>query len=353
MPEDTAPIHALSRRAMLGLAAGAALAVPARAQAPQPVAVGVLRFVSSGPLFIAVERGYFREAGLDVTMRFFEAAQPIAVATVSGDVQYGLTAFTAGFFNLAGQGALRVIAAQARERKGFEGNAILASNAAHERGLRTVDNLGGRSFALTQLGSSFHYQIGQLARIRGFDLRSVDMKPLQALPNMIAAVQSGQVDSMIIAPHIAKPMVARGDAKHIAWYSDFDEYQFGALFTATGTITGRRAQAQAFVRAYQRGTADYARAFLRVTNGQRVFDAFTDETAALVAKHAFPNLQPGPGVEQTKAAAIFVDEAGRLDVADIHRQIEWLKGQNLVQASVDPRAILDLSFVEGHFNIPS
>jgi NitT/TauT family transport system substrate-binding protein len=343
----------ITRRGALGVLAGATL--PASAPAAQGldrVSVGVLRFISSGPLFIAAERGYFREAGFDLNMRFFEAAQPIAVATVSGDVDFGLTAFTAGFFNLAGQGALKVIAAQAREKKGFEGNAFLASNAAFERGLRAIENVAGRSFALTQLGSSFHYQLGQLARIRNFDLRSVDMRPLQSLPNMVAAVQSGQADSMIIASHIAKPMVARGDAKHIAWYSDYDEYQFGALFTSTRATTGQRDRVQRFVRAYQRGTADYARAFLRVDGNRRVFDAFSDEMAALVAKHAFPNLAPAQGVEQTKAAAVFVDEHGRLDVADIHRQIEWLKGQNLVQATVDPRTVLDLSFVDGHFNIP-
>jgi NitT/TauT family transport system substrate-binding protein len=344
---------ASDRRTMLRLIAGASLAAPSvvRAQADR-TSVGVLRFVSSGPLFIALERGYLREAGFDPTLRFFEAAQPIAVATVSGDVEFGLTAFTAGFFNLAGQGALKVIAAQAREKKGFEGNAVLASNAAHGRGLASVRDLGGRSFALTQLGSSFHYQIGQLARVAGFDLRSVELKPLQALPNMVAAVQSGQVDAMIIAPHLARPMVARGDAKHLAWYSDFDEYQFGALFTGARTVARERERVQRFVRAYQRGTADYARAFLRMDGGRRAFDAFSDETAALVAKHAFPNLAAAAGIEQVKAAAIFVDDAARLDVADVHRQIAWLKEQNLVQASVDPRTVLDLSFVEGHFNIP-
>ena len=105
--------------AMLLLAAS-----PAAAQ--EKVSVGVLRFVSSGALFVAVERGYFKQEGLELDLKFFEAAQPIAVAVVSGDVQFGLTAFTAGLFNLAGKGGLKIIAAQAKEQKGYEGNAILA-----------------------------------------------------------------------------------------------------------------------------------------------------------------------------------------------------------------------------------
>ncbi len=51
--------------------------------------VGVLRLSSSAPVFIAQDKGYFRDAGLDVELKFFDAAQPIAVATTSGDIDFG------------------------------------------------------------------------------------------------------------------------------------------------------------------------------------------------------------------------------------------------------------------------
>jgi hypothetical protein len=115
--------------AFLTLVVALALAVGVNAaRAADKVNVGMLRFVSSGPLFLAMERGYFKEQGIDVEPKFFEAAQPIAVAVVSGDIDFGATAFTGGFFNLAGAGQLKIIAAQSKEAKGFEGNAILVSN---------------------------------------------------------------------------------------------------------------------------------------------------------------------------------------------------------------------------------
>src|SRR4051812_10760518 len=109
------------------MAVAAALFTAAPAAAQEKINVGVLRFVSSGPLFVAVEKGYFKQEGLELKLDFFDAAQPIAVAVVTGDVDFGLTAFTAGLFNLAGKGGLKVVAAQAKEAKGYEGNAILAS----------------------------------------------------------------------------------------------------------------------------------------------------------------------------------------------------------------------------------
>ena len=81
----------------------------ARAEEALKAKIGVLRLSSSAPVFIAQDKGYFREAGLDIELKFFDAAQSIAVATTSGDVDFGITAFTAGLYNLAGKGTLKVI----------------------------------------------------------------------------------------------------------------------------------------------------------------------------------------------------------------------------------------------------
>ena len=99
--------------------------------------VGVLRLSSSAPVFIAQDKGYFRDAGLDVELKFFDAAQPIAVAITSGDIDFGITAFTAGLYNLAGKGTLKVIGGMSREKAGYPLIGYFASNNAYAAGLRT------------------------------------------------------------------------------------------------------------------------------------------------------------------------------------------------------------------------
>jgi NitT/TauT family transport system substrate-binding protein len=340
-------------RAVRTLCALAVVLAASPAPAQEKVAVGVLRFVSSGALFVAVERGHFKQEGLDVDLKFFDAAQPIAVAVVTGDVDFGLTAFTAGLFNLAGKGGLKVIAAQAKEERGYQGNAILASNAAWDNGLRKVEDLEGRSLGITQVGSSFHYQVGQIARLKSFDLKRVDLKPLQSLPNMMAALKGNQVDAIIIAPHLARQLLAAGEAKLLGWYSDFDEYQFGALFTSPKLIAGKRATAERFVRAYQKGAGEFAAALLkRDDSGNRKFDAASHEVAGLIAKHVYPGQPAERAVSLVEASTFFVDSQARLNVGDIHDQVAWYKSQGMVDAAVDPKALMDLSFIEGHINVP-
>src|ERR1700727_602080 len=79
----------------------------ATAHADDPLRLGLLHTLSPAPFYIAQERGYFRDEGIHLTFRFFEAAQPIAAAAVSGDIDVGVTALTGGFFNLAEKGADR------------------------------------------------------------------------------------------------------------------------------------------------------------------------------------------------------------------------------------------------------
>src|SRR5215217_6096343 len=77
---------ALHRRRLLALLGASSLAglAPAHAQA-KTIRLGVLRLASAGAVFIATEKGYFKDEGLAVELKFFDAAQPIAVAVTSGE----------------------------------------------------------------------------------------------------------------------------------------------------------------------------------------------------------------------------------------------------------------------------
>src|ERR1700747_2493084 len=156
-------MRGMVRLALAGLRALGASSI-ARADDALKAKIGVLRLSSSAPVFIAQDKGYFREAGLDVELKFFDAAQPIAVAAVSGDIDFGVTSLTAGLYNLAGKGTLKVIGGMSHEKAGFPLIGYFASNSAWAAGLKTPKDLAGKRIAVTQVGSSFHYSLGLLAR---------------------------------------------------------------------------------------------------------------------------------------------------------------------------------------------
>lgn len=314
------------------------------AQAGEPVRLGLLHTLSPAPFYIARERGYFRDEGIDLTFRFFEAAQPIAAAAVSGDIDVGVTALTGGFFNLAEKGTLKVIGGGLHEQKGYQGSAILASNKAFDEGLTSPDKLGGHTFAITQYGSSFHYMVGRIAEAKGFDIKSVTLRPVQQIANMVAAVTTNQVDATIAIASMAKPLQTSGQAHILAWAGDIVPYQITAVFTTPATIAGKTELLKHFAAAYQHGIADYREAFLRLDpSGQPVVDEKTEAAIPLLTKYVFTG---DPNARQKILDGVgYYDAGGALDVADVLDQVRWFKAQGLVKGDGDPAAMLDTRFL--------
>jgi NitT/TauT family transport system substrate-binding protein len=321
-----------------------ALVLATGAQAADPVRLGLLHTLSPAPFYIAQERGYFRDEGIDLTFRFFEAAQPIAAAAVSGDIDVGVTALTGGFFNLAEKGTLKVFGGGMHEQRGYQGSAILVSNQAYAGGLTSLDKLAGHSFAITQYGSSFHYMLGRIAEAEHFDVGSVTLRPVQQIGNMVAAVGSGQVDATIAIASMAKPLAAAGQVHIIGWAGDVVPYQITALFTTGQMITQHADVLQRFARAYQKGVEDYRAAFLRLdAQGKPVVDASTDAVIPLITAYVFTG---DPNARQKIIDGVgYYDAGGALDVADVVAQLKWFRAQGLVKGDADPQSVIDTQFL--------
>ena len=321
-----------------------ALTMGRAGRAAEKLQIGLLHTLSPAPLYLAMQRGYFRDAGLDAEFRFFEAAQPIAAAAVSGDIDVGITALTGGFFSLAGRGTLKVIGGGLHEEKGIEGTAILVAKKAYEAGLTSVAKLGGHSFGITQFGSSFHYMVGRIAEQDGIDFKTITLRPLQSIGNMVAAVRTGQVDATMAIASQAKPLEAGGEAKIIAWAGDLVPYQITAVFASSRMLTGRPAALQRFADAYKRGVADFRAAFWRKdTAGRPVHDAKTDAAVADIQKFVYSGDPDGPA--KIIEGVGYYDADGALDVADVQAQQRWFVQQGLVKAEGNPADVIDTRFL--------
>ena len=328
----------VSRRsavALMGAAAAAPLARPAFAQGTRTV-VGALRFTSHAPSFVALERGYFAEEGLDVELSFFEAAQPMAVAVAGRDVDFAVTAITGGLVSLAQKGAARVIAGGLREEPGIPGQMILASNAAFEAGLKAPADLGGKRFGVTQPGSSFHYMGARIAEAEGVEMEFV---PLQKTPALIGALSSGQIDAWSIVPHIGTPLVEGGKAALIGKVSDYlPDYQVTTVFTSAETAANERDRTEAFLRAFQRGADDFNAALVDRTAG----DDAMEEMVALLHPYVYPDRELEAARGPIVAGAMRMSTA--LAEASIRDQLDWFASEGLTDA-VPYETVVDTSYV--------
>jgi NitT/TauT family transport system substrate-binding protein len=328
-----------ARTALAGLLALLA-STAVRAEEPLKAKIGVLRLSSSAPVFIAQDKGYFRDAGLDIELKFFDAAQPIAVATTSGDVDFGITAFTAGLYNLAGKGTLKVIGGMSREKAGYPLIGYFASNNAYAAGLKTPKDIAGKRIAVTQVGSSFHYSIGLLADKYGFKLADVKIVPLQSLSNAAAALKGETVDAALLPVSTARKLMDDGGAKLLGWVGDETPWQLGAVF-ASPKMLGNKALVTKLLTALERADREYHDVILAsVKDGKAAINDKTRPLLEIIAKYT--NLP----VEQVVGNCAYIDPGGKLDVNNVDNQIKWLQEQGFVDKGFGADVIIDKDFVK-------
>lgn len=331
-----------TRRSALGLMAATAatplIGLPAYAKTK--VTVGALRFTSHSASFVAFERGYFAEEGLDVEFKFFQAAQPMAVAIASQDADYAVTAISGGLISLADKGAAKVIGGALSEEAGIDGQKFLVSDAAYQAGATTLSKLGGKSYAVTQAGSSFHYMGSKMAAKEGISLR---FKPLQKVGAIIGALKSGQVDAWSIVPHIAKPLAKSGKVHIIGNVADYlPDYQVTTVFTSASNAANQRAKTEAFLRAFSRGAADFNAALVDKTAG----DEAAEEMVKLIHKYVYASRPYEKARTSIINGAMRINKGAAMNMASIQDQLDWFKAEKLVKDSITMETLVDPSYVK-------
>lgn len=324
------------RTSMVVLAAACVLAAPA-ADA-ETVKIGYIKVAAHAPVFIALEKGYFAAEGLDVELVPFDAPVPVALAVVSGAVDFGSTGPSGAFYNLAGQGALRIIAGTTREAPGFQFLIVVASKRAFAAGLTSLTALPGHSVAVSDIGGAAHYSLNLIFDKYHIAPNSVRVIPLQSISNAVSALEGGSADATVNPTTAIDPVIARGDVKRLAYVGDETPWQAGIIYTSKKTADGRHALVEAVLRAIRKAARDDHDAFTG-PDGKRWDGPTAPATVAMMAKFL------GQSPQQVARGIAYVDPELRLDVKDILRQVAWFREEGLVKTVFDPRSVIDMRYV--------
>ncbi|HMB47627.1 MAG TPA: ABC transporter substrate-binding protein [Afifellaceae bacterium] len=338
----------ISRRSAAWLVAGALISTTMfgamiSAAAAEAIKVGALRFTSHAASFVAFERGYFAEEGLEVEFVYFQAAQPMAVAIASGDVDFGVTAISGGLINLAEKGAIKVIGGALQEEPGIDGQMILVSKKAFDEGVTSPAMLKGRSFGITQAGSSFHYMAHKIAEKEGFAGSEIHLKPLNKVGAIIGALKSEQIDAWAIVPHIAKGLAKAPTIEMIGTVADYiPDYQVTTVFTSADNAANRRELVQKFLAAFSRGAADFNAALVDKSAGEQA----GEDMVKLIHKYVYADRPYEKAAPSIRNGAMRINEDARLNLTNVKDQLNWFQAEGLVSKDVTIETLVDASFVE-------
>jgi NitT/TauT family transport system substrate-binding protein len=147
-------------------------------------------FTVALPVYIAQDKGFYKENNIDVDAVFTRGGGENVQAVVSGDAQIGL-----------GTGTLAVISAfvkkapikiAAAEITGMDAFWYVQGNTA----IRKLEDLSGKKVAYSRPGSSSHMAVLAIAdQIKAKELKPAEPVSLGGIPEVYTAVRTGQADA--------------------------------------------------------------------------------------------------------------------------------------------------------------
>ena len=306
-------------------------AAPARAA--DVVKVGDVTSLTTAPLYLAIDKGYMKEQGIDLTLERFAGAGKMNAAFAAGQLDVGTGTANAGLFNSLAQGFdVRIVADKGQLRAPASPNKLLARKDLADSGqIRSPKDFKGRKIASLVKGNVQDYQIAKLLEHDGIAFKDVEVVYLGS-PQTLQAFASKAVDGAhMIEPWVTKA-VADGLAVIVADSTGVPEvrqFQNAVILYAGKFIRERRPVAQRFMNAYLKGIEYITK------NGWK-----DDGVVDTIVKHT--------GVEKDlvkRATPPYIAPDARPHVESLVRFQDWLFEQGMVTKKVPMEQVLDLSFL--------
>jgi NitT/TauT family transport system substrate-binding protein len=299
------------------------------------IKVGSSPTASSAGIYLAKERGYFKEQGLDVEVTDFNnSGAPMTVLLSKGELDVGAGNITAGLFNAIAQGLkFKIVADKGHLEKNKDYLSLIVRNEHIKSGrYKSFKDLKGFKMGLTSLdGVSQEILTEKFLKLGGLKLEDVTFVKA-SYAEMNIALKSGAIDATIqIEPFLTKA-VSESIATNVGGGSvAYSNQQSGALFYSPQFSKERMEEAQKFMLAYGKGIRDYNLAFEKNIGKKAVIDDLKK------------SIKIDDALVWEKMAVVGLNNFGKLNVSQLKDDIVWYENR-YIKSKLNLDEIVDESF---------
>jgi len=317
---------------LLAIALVVLLPSMARAQL-ETVKLGDLAAISNAAVYIAVEKGFFKEQGVVTEISNFASAAKQVPALVAGELEVSVGSASAGLFNaVAQQAPFRIVADKGQAREGYGFSLLTVRKDLVDSGqVKSFRDLKGKKIAILAKGNIQHYLVGKMAEEVGLTINDVELTFLDA-PNQVTAFETKAID----ASYAVEPWAARFAERGVAvrfrtpdQVKGLGPVQVGVIIYSGKFINERRAVAQRWMSAYLKAAELFHR------NGTK-----DPDIAAILEKYT---MVPAKVIQV--AIPPYQHLNGKVLVENLADQAQWFT-RNGMQQKVSIENALDLSFLK-------
>ena len=228
---------------------------------PVKVVVADNQTTGTADVYIALDRGYYDEEGLQIDLQPMIASE-VAQTLASGQISFGIANPDAGLFNAMGRGLnIKMLAALTRNKPGDSVAAFMVRKDIVDSGQYTSPkDLKGKTVGIPALQSQFYVDLFmQKDGLSASDLNIVMMQPA----DIVAGFASKTIDAAWNAEPQDTLAVQRGLAVEVAVTGDLFPGAVGSTLALSPQFAQAQPEAaQRFVYATLRGHEDYYHAFI-------------------------------------------------------------------------------------------
>jgi ABC-type nitrate/sulfonate/bicarbonate transport system substrate-binding protein len=299
---------------------------------PSVVTVGTPSGVGY-PFYIGMERGYFREQGIDLQHDNFRAGAEMVPLLANGQLDVSQQALIPGTFNAVLRGLpLKAILDASHAGPDQRSHATLVRKELWDSGaVRTLADLVGRKVATTSLPGGLGIDVDRGLRPSGHRVGELDLTVLP-FPDMPAALANGSVDAAIAVEPSLSSAVNQNSAVVLRWLSeDYPGHQV-AVQVIGPSLVDRPDVAHRFVVAFLRGARDW--------NDAIQYGAGIDELAQLLTP--YNRLDPGVNADLLRRHGFTsIDPDGRVDKESLAYDLGWYVEGGHLERPIDVDQFVD------------
>jgi NitT/TauT family transport system substrate-binding protein len=324
------------RAAVAGMLA-AILASPA--PAADKVAVGTGGSASDAPFYIAYDRGFFKDEGLDVELIVLDSGAKVIAPLGTGELDVGSGALSVGFWNALLRGIkFRIVADRGHTEPGYLYQTVFMRKDLIDSGqFKSLKDLKGMRMGFAAQGVTSLSLLNEAAKFAG--IKFEDVTPVYlSFPQQIAALQNKALDgTMLIEPQATVAVNAGYGVRFMDTNEFYPHQQISVIFYSDKFATQRKSVAEKFMRAWLRGVRTYNDAL----KGGKIAGAGADEVVATMAKSF--NMSPALVREMYSQA---VDVTGAVNGAGIQKDLDFFLKQGWVSGQIKASDVIDVSFAQ-------
>jgi NitT/TauT family transport system substrate-binding protein len=304
----------------IGLFTGACV-LPAAAEklAPlnpsQTVKVATVAQASDAALYIAVEKGYFKELGLNVEFVTFQSAATMVAPLGSGELDVGGGAVSAGLWNAELRKlGVKAVADKGSTRKGFSyfGMAVKKDSLIHE-----CKDVKGKNLSNASTSNGLLHSIEMWLQTCGLSLKDVKLKTM-SYSDVVPALSNGAID----IGHLGEPLITinekNGLIRVVKRQYEMRPSEQVALLYFSQKFRDNVEAARRFMVAYVRASQDYQKAFDGKAPAEWYVKIMQKHTRAKDAA-LYPLMKPAG-----------LDPWGQMDMKSMREDYNWFKERKLI-----------------------